>query len=84
MFNFALYKNEETNTSSTDLVRQKYESDLIQLLSLPLLSQSRQLEMPLFVQGSFQEYDICGEGLKNQYYENNQACSKPSSGLNEI
>lgn len=71
MFNFNSYNIKTSNASSTAMVGQKYESDLIQILSLPLSSANRQLEMPNFFVYECQAYHNFGEGQKYQNYVSN-------------
>ena len=56
MFNFKFDNSIQTQVSSTGVKKDIYEEKLIQILSLPLKTMSRQLEMPSFILQ--QAYDI--------------------------
>lgn len=92
MFHFNFFNNDASSKSSTAVVAQKYESDLIQILSLPLTHNSRQLEAPVFFSEEFYHGHIYGEGLNNQcfmgfaqdgcaYNNINAVCSKMNSDV---
>ena len=84
MFNFNSYNIETSNTSSTAMVGQKYESDLIQILSLPLSSANRQLEMPNFCVSECQAYHNFGEGQKYQNYVSSTTGSDVTKSLSDL
>ena len=50
MFHFNFYKPSQTQESSTGVFKSVYEEQLVRILSLPLKMNSKQLEMPNFIQ----------------------------------
>jgi hypothetical protein len=84
MFNFNTYNTESVHSCSTGLSGQKYESDLIQILSLPLSCANRQLEMPNLITKQCQDYHIFGEGHTYQTFEAKTQSSDATNSLNDL
>ena len=63
MFNFKFDNSNQTQVSSTGVKRDIYEEKLIQILSLPLKTHSRSLEMPCFIQQHACDYKLIGEEI---------------------
>ena len=66
MFNFNFYKPSQTKESSTGVFKSVYEEQLVRILSLPLKMNSKQLEMPNFIQQQAYTYQTIGEEYENK------------------
>ena len=79
MFTF----NTTLNSSSTQTNLSKYEEQLINILSLPLQTSSRQLAAPYFSQNNFSDQFFCGEQLSYTQFSN-QPHSLKIKPINEL
>lgn len=78
MFKFNFTKQSENQACSTGVFRNVYEHELVRILSLPLKMNSKQLEMPNFIQQQAFTYQMIGEecGISS-HSAKNTPCSLP-------
>ena len=83
MFNFKFDNSNQTQVSSTGVKRDAYEEKLIQILSLPLKTNSRHLEMPCFIIQQAYDCKLIGEEVLTHKDQNN-SMNESMASLNEV
>lgn len=84
MFNFNSYNTKNTISSSTGVQTHNYEMSLIQILCLPLACNTRQLQMPEFIQEEKIAHEIYGEKQRAHTFADNIQGRNISVCLNEV
>lgn len=84
MFNFENYTSIPNNVCSTQRRESEYENCLIQILSLPLLANSRSLSLPAFEKTCFQNTIMNGEMLLPVKPEEEVMYKLSTDPLNEL
>lgn len=84
MFNFDQYTKNTNRVCSTNKNVSEYESCLIQVLALPLATQSRDLSLPYTSKSLFQDFKTNGEPNKNVLSGEDMKYTLQGNPVNEI